>query len=190
MEEEQTPEQILAQVVIRAMEVKYEMCVDNNGICDSPPVLLGEVATGEAFIAPDYNEGHPTDTLPMMLAGIAEAMVNQFSSVRWKWLAYVVEGYSNPLHQGDKMPEKWHRGFYEEEYKTNPITDVREGLIVSLYSWDGSTNGTTVFYRYNDKGLPVFDDINEMQGVLAGNIAEIFKAFTMMCHDYDSASNN
>jgi len=32
-EEKQTPQEILAEVVKRAMEVKYEMCVDNNGMC-------------------------------------------------------------------------------------------------------------------------------------------------------------
>ena len=187
-EEEQTPQEILAQVIARAMEVKYQMCVDNNGMCDTPPVLIGELPTGEGFIAPDYNDGHPTDTLPMMLSVLAEMMVDKFSSVRWNWLAYVVEGYASPSQNGE-LPEGWHRGMLEEEYKTNPTSDIREGLIVSIYSWDGDTNCVSVFYRYDDNGLPVFDEADE-QGETGGTIADIFKAFTMACHAYDSAPNN
>ena len=186
-EEKQTPQEILAQVVARAMEVKYEMCVDNNGMCDTPPVLIGELPTGEGFIAPDYNDGHPTDTLPLMLSALAEAMVDKFSSVRWNWLAYVVEGYASPSQNGE-LPEGWHRGMLEEEYKTNPLSDVREGLIVSIYSWDGDTNCVSVFYRYDDNGLHIFDEADE-QGETGGTIADIFKAFTMACHAYDSAPN-
>ena len=188
-EEEQTPQELLAQVVARAMEVKYQMCVDNNGMCDAPPVLIGELLTGEGFLVPDYNEGHPTDTLPMMLSAIAEMMLDKFSSVRWNWLAYVVEGYASPS-LADETPEGWHRGMLEEEYKTNPTSDVREGLIVSMYSWDGSTNCATVFYRYDDKGLPIFDGDDEMLGVAGGNIADIFKAFTQACHACESAPYN
>jgi hypothetical protein len=190
-EEEQTPQELLASVVARAMEVKYEMCVDNNGMCDAPPVLLGELPTGEGFIAPDYNDGHPTDTLPMMLAGLAEAMMGNFESVRWKWLAYVVEGYAKPSENITKEELENHdRGKYEEEYKTNPTSDVREGLIVSLYPWEGTPIGTTVFYRYDDKGLPVYDEPEFMEGEINGNIADIFKAFTMACKALANAKNN
>lgn len=188
-EEEQTPLELLAQVVARAMEVKYEMCVDNNGMCDSPPILLGEWATGEGFIAPDYNEGHPTDTLPMMLSVLAQMMDDKFSSVRWNWLAYVVEGYSNP-NLADIPREGWHRGMLEEEYKTNPTSDVREGLIVSMYSWEGESIGATVFYRYDDNGLPVYDEPNLSEQRMEGTVAEIFTAFTQMCHALSSAPNN
>ena len=188
-EEEQTPQELLAQVVARAMEVKYEMCVDNNGMCDSPPVLLGELPTGEGFIAPDYNDGHPTETLPMMLSVLAEMMNDKFSSVRWNWLAYVVEGYASPS-LGGEMPEGWHRGMLEEEYKMNPTSDVREGLIVSMYSWEGESIGATVFYRYDDNGLPVYDEPNLSEQRMEGTIAEIFTAFTEACHAFDSAPNN
>ena len=188
-EEEQTPQVILADVVARAMVVKYGMCVDNNGMCDSPPVLLGELPTGEGFIAPDYNEGHPTETLPMMLSVLAEMMNDKFSSVRWNWLAYVVEGYGSPS-LGGEMPEGWHRGMLEEEYKMNPTSDVREGLIVSMYSWEGESIGATVFYRYDDNGLPVYDEPNLSEQRMEGTIAEIFTAFTEACHAFDSAPNN
>jgi hypothetical protein len=191
MEEEQTPSELLASVIARAMEVKYEMCVDNNGMCDTPPVLLGELPTGEGFIAPDYNDGHPTDTLPLMLSALAETMMAQFSSVQWKWLAYVVEGYAKPTHEGvESLPEDWSRGMYEEEYKTNPTSDVREGLIVGLYPWEGQAIGTTVFYRYNDKGLPVYDEPEMLEGEMEGTVADIFKAFTMACKTITNAKNN
>ena len=190
MEEiEQTPQELLADVVARAMVVKYEMCVDNNGMCDSPPVLLGELPTGEGFIAPDYNDGHPTETLPLMLSVLAEMMHDKFSSVRWNWLAYVVEGYASPSQNGE-APEGWHRGMLEEEYKTNPTSDVREGLIVSMYSWEGESIGATVFYRYDDNGLPVYDEPNLSEQRMEGTIADIFTAFTQMCHAFDSAPNN
>lgn len=190
-EEEQTPQEVLSAVVARAMEVKYEMCVDANGMCDAPPVLIGELPTGEGFIAPDYNDGHPSDNLPLMLSALAETMVDKFSSVRWKWLAYVVEGYAKPnVEDVNNLPDGWHRGLMEEEYKTNPTTDVREGLIVSLFPWEGKPIGTTVFYRYNDNGLPMYDEPEFVDGELGGVIAEIFTAFTKACHAFHSAPYN
>lgn len=189
-EEEQTPSQVLASVIARAMEVKYEMCVDANGMCDTPPVLIGELPTGEGFIAPDYNDGHPTDNLPLMLSALAETLIDKFSSVRWKWLAYVVEGYAKPTQGVENLPEEWNRGMYEEEYKTNPTSDVREGLIVSLYPWEGQPIGTTVFYRYDDNGLPVYDEPEFVEGEMEGMVADIFKGFTMACKTFDIAKYN
>jgi hypothetical protein len=190
MEEEMTPTEILSAVVARAMEAKYGICEENNGMTDAPPTLVGELPSGDGFIMPDLMEGHPTDTLPLMLAGLAEGMVENFQSVRWKWLAYIVEGYAKPAGSVTEEELANHdRGKYEEEYKTNPATDVREGIIVSVFPWDGTPIGATVFYRYDDRGLPVYDEPETMEAELHGNIADIFRAFTKACHAYQNAQN-
>lgn len=189
-EEERSPQEILSAVVARAMEAKYELCVENKGIVDAPPLLIGELPNGDGFLMPDLLEGHPTDSLPLMLGALGEGMANRMEndgSVRWKWLAYVVEGYAKPATE---LPTEWERGDYETEYKTNPTTDVREGIIVSVFLWDGSAHGATVFYRYDDNGLPVYDtpemtDDDDKGASLGGAVADLFWAFTQACHAYE-----
>lgn len=190
-EEERSPQEVLSAVIARAMEAKYELCVDNNGMTDAPPLMLGELPSGDGFLMPDLLEGHPTDNLPMMLMALAEGMESNYKSVRWKWLAYVVEGYAKPATE---VPEEWSRGDYETEYKENPNTDVREGIIVSVFSYDGTSTGATVFYRYDDHGLPVYDEPMLGEPVnLEGVVADIFRAFTQSCWQYElerEAKNN
>ena len=73
-EEERSPQEILSAVVARAMEAKYELCVENKGIVDAPPLLIGELPNGDGFLMPDLLEGHPTDSLPLMLGALGEGM--------------------------------------------------------------------------------------------------------------------
>lgn len=187
-EEERSPQEVLSLVVSRAMEAKYELCADNNGMTDAPALMLGELPNGDGFLMPDTLDGHPAEHLPLMLGALGEGLANRMEtegSVRWKWLAFVVEGYAKPAT--DNLPDEWERGQYEEEYKTNPATDIREGIIVSVFCWDGTRMGATVFYRYDDNGLPVYEEpqLSDSNG-LGGNISDIFVAFTEACHAYET----
>lgn len=185
---EMEPAELLSSIIAQAMEGKYELCVENKGMVDAPPTLLGELPDGAGFIMPDVLEGHPTDNLPMMLTALAEGLLERVGSVRWKWLAYIVEGYAKPNLTA--LPENWERGQMEEEYKTNPATDIREGLIVTLFPWSGDALNATVFFTYDDNGLPVYEEPMTTQEQVGGLIADIFQSFTKACHIHETAQSN
>jgi hypothetical protein len=192
MEEENSPEQVLAMVVEKAKQAKWILCEENGGIADAPPILFGEFANGDGFIAPDLMEGHPKDTLPVMLDGLLQGMTNQYGTPKFLWLAYVVEGYCRPAMTDEEM-EKAQRGEMEEDYKQNPSTDVREGIIATVYPWDGEAIAQTLLYRYDDNGMPVFDEADDFQEVGktgGGNIPDLFQMFITHCRRVVEAKNN
>jgi hypothetical protein len=93
----------------------------------------------------------------------------------------------------DEEMEKTQRGEMEEDYKQNPSTDVREGIIATVYPWDGEAIAQTLLYRYNDNGMPVFDDPNDFQEVGktgGGNIPDLFQMFITHCRRVVEANNN
>lgn len=176
-------------VIQKAMEAKYELCVENKGMTDTPPLIIGEFPNGEGFICPDVLEGHPTDTLPVLLTGLLEAMTQTFGKPKFTWLAYVVEGYCKP--NIDEMPEGWERGDMEQEYKENPLTDIREGIIATVFPWEGTPLAETVLYRYNDNGLPEYEEpLGASEGTGGGTIPDIFSQFLAHCHKVVDATNN
>jgi len=191
-EEKRDPHEVLALVVDKAIQAKWILCEENGGIADAPPLLIGEFANGDGFIAPDLIEGHPTDTLPAMLSGLLEGMTERYGTPKFLWLAYVVEGYCRPTMTEEEM-EKAKRGELEEEYKSNPDTNIREGIIATVYPWDGEAVAQTLLYRYDDNGMPVFDDIDESQEVGkagGGAIPDLFQMFITHCHRLVEAKNN
>ena len=193
MEElERDPREVLSLVVERAIEAKSLLCEENGGMVDSPPLLIGEFANGEGFVVPDLLEGHPTDTLPTILSGLFEIMSNKYQTPKFLWLAYVVEGYAKPIASMTKEDEKNHeRGNLENEYKNNPATDIREGIIATVFPWEGDPLSQTILYRYNDSGLPVYDETQHDPSVAKeGAIPDLFRFFISYCHQVADAKNN
>jgi len=191
-EEKRDPHEVLALVVEKAKQAKWFLCEENGGIADAPPLLFGEFANGDGFIAPDLLEGHPTETLPVMLDGLLKGMTEQYGTPKFLWLAYVVEGYCRPTMTEEEM-EKVVRGEMEQDYKNNPATDIREGIIATVYPWDGEAVAQTLLYRYDDNGMPVFDDLADFQEVGktgGGNIPDLFQMFISHCHKVADANNN
>jgi hypothetical protein len=190
MEEEmRDPKEVLMAVIQKAMEAKYELCLENGGMFDSPPFLIGEFPNGDGFIAPDLMEGHPTDTLPVMLTGLLEGMTETYGTPKFQWLAYVCEGYCKP--NIETMPDDWQRGAMEQEYKENPLTDIREGIIATVFPWEGAPLADTVLYRYNDNGLPEYEEpLGSAEGTGGGAIPDIFAQFLAHCHKVVDAKNN
>lgn len=79
---------------------------------------------------------------------------------KFEFIAVVVEGYGKDLSEADDSEvKKMNKGDLEKEYKENPFTDVREGLMMSAVDW-GMTGvwGVANMYRYNDTGVPTFDE--------------------------------
>jgi hypothetical protein len=174
---------IIESIIERAKAVKSEMCLDNCGPADAPPILLGEIEDGIGFLLPDEEDGHPTDNLVLLLGRVAKGLLEKQGSMRWSWLAYVVEGYGKEAEDGEDLyPEDYERGSFETEYKTNPSTTVREGIIVYWFPWDGTPVSGTTFYRYDDHGQPTYDETALLEMPEAqGNIPELFADFREFC---------
>lgn len=168
--------EILERIASIARRAKYESCEENNGPTDGPPMLLGELEDGSGFMMPDTLDGHPTEHLPMMLGVLEEGLMEKQGSLRWKWLAYVVEGYASP-----DDPKDYERGDMENDYKTNPESPVREGVIITLFPWDGESMNVTHLYRYDDKGVPVWDDEPMYAEETGGMIPLFFRSFRNYC---------
>ena len=180
--------EVLAEVLANAMEGKTAICEEHNGMVDAPPTILGCLPDGDTFAMPDLNDGHPTDNLPLMLEALAMALLENGKPVRWEWLAYIVEGFAKPA--GEVNADDHKRGDLEQEFRENPASSVREGIIVTVHGWkEGESLAGTAFYRYNDRGLPEFDE-PEFSELPSGNIADIFSAFRKACHIWESRQNN
>jgi hypothetical protein len=190
-EEKRDPREVLALIVAQAIGAKSALCEENGGIADAPPLLIGEFANGDGFMAPDFNEGHPTDTLPVMLTGLLKGMTETYGTPEFLWLAYVVEGYCRP-EMTDEEAEKATRGEMEEEYKNNPASNVREGIVATIFPWDGDPLAVTLLYRYDDKGMPVFDELTNLEGNVSrgGVIPDLFQQFIAHCHLVVESKNN
>jgi hypothetical protein len=183
-----TPQEVLEFISEHAKEAKYAWCEDSGGMADAPPILMGQFPNGSAFMMPDLLEGHPTDTLPQLLSALIEAMEEHNGSTEYSWLAYVVEGYYRP--DTNEMPVGWQRGDLEQEYKDNPVSDVREGIVCTVYPWDGECQALTIPVSVGDNGLPVFGDFVNEGGIGGGTIPLIFEGFRKFCGIRLSAQNN
>lgn len=189
MEEPTNPSEWLIALANKAKEMKYDWCVENEEMSDTPPILFGALATGEGFMMPDLLEGHPTETLPVLLNYLLHKMEEDGGVAKYEWLAYVVEGYFRPADEVAD-PEGYERGTMETEYKTNPASTVREGIIVTMFPWDGDALTVSVPFGMGDDGLPVFDEMTEIGSHGGGNIPDIFTAFRQFCEQRNNIRNN
>lgn len=175
------PTELLARIAETAKETKYELCQEHGGPADGMPVLLGMDSVGTPFMLPDVLEGHPTDNLGIILNLLANKLDEKNETMRWEWLAYIVEGYLNDVPD-ENFLENHERGEYERDYKNNPASTVREGIIVTLFTWEGESACTTLVYHYGDDGMPVWLESLETDESPQGLVPEIFGQFRAYCH--------
>jgi hypothetical protein len=81
----------------------------------------------------------------------------------FSFLLLCVEGYMkspDPDEEGNGwMGEMNREGTFEKDYKENPFSTVREGIILTAVDWSGKHIwNVSAMYRYDDNGVPVFDD--------------------------------
>ena len=159
---------------------KEKLCREEGGPADSCPIILVEDSVGEHFLMPDHFDGHPTDNIPEMLAELADGLTEKNGTMRWNWLAYVVEAYAS---ESDKYEE---RGSMAEEYNNNPASDIKQVLIANIYGWKGMSGVTAITYSYGDDGMPVWEkEENAVFGKdgasQSGIIPFIFERFREFC---------
>lgn len=168
-----------------ARGTKHDLCEASGGPADPPPIIVGKDSKGVPFMMLDTLEGHPTDNLGFILNEIANKLDEKNETMRWEWLAYIVEGYAkrNPDENEAKNHE---RGTYERDFKNNPSSDVSEGIIITIFTWEGESVCRTQLYHYGDDGLPVWSESIDPEHAPEGLIPEIFHGFTIYCkHEGD-----
>lgn len=162
-------------------EYKTDLCTENGGPADGQPFILGTDLHGEHFLIPDTLDGHPTDNLPIILNAILGGLAEKNGTLRWNWLAYVVEGYAN---DGDKtMLDNFERGSFEQDFRNNPSSKVKEALIVTVFTWEGESACRTLLYHYGDDGMPVWGEPMDAVEQPQGAIPFTFETFRIFCEN-------
>lgn len=167
---------IMEEVLNRVCYAKTEMCKDEP-MQDNPPLLL---------IAMESNEDNPDHdgaleyqkennlSLPYHIAVVPlihkENVLEAYDEVvhalpirPFSFLLLCVEGYMRN-DVSDAEETEWagdvdRNRLFEKDYKENPFSTVREGIVFTAVDWSGSHIwNVTSLYRYDDKGVPVFDD--------------------------------
>jgi hypothetical protein len=171
--------EILEGIGKECKDYKTELCVEGGGPADGAPFILGADYKGTPFLIPDTLDGHPTDNLPIILNAILKGLEEKNGTMRWDWLAYVVEGYANGGE--NDLPEDWERGSLERDFKNNPSSQVKEGIIITAYTWEGESACRTMLYHYGDDGLPVWEEPVDADEAPDGLVPFIFNTFRTFC---------
>ena len=176
---------ILENIGRECQEYKTDLCLQNGGPDDGLPFILGTDCNGMPFVIADTLDGHPTDNLPILLNKIIGGLQEKNETMRWDWLAYVVEGYANG---GDNETvgevetlDAFERGSLERDFKTNPSSQVKEGVIVTVFTWEGDSACRTMLYHYGDDGMPVWDEPMDGDEPPEGLVPFIFRTFRTFC---------
>lgn len=166
---------ILTDLLYRSVYAKTEVCKDEP-MSDNPPLFLVAFESieenNEEHEACLINQQELSLSKPYQVAMVPlihkEDMYDAYDDVvrslpvrKFEFIAVVVEGYGKDLSQEADQSEvkKMNKGDLEKEYKENPFTDVREGLMMSAVDWNMTgVWGVANMYRYDDTGVPMFDE--------------------------------
>lgn len=175
--------ELLKQIVASFMATKKDMCEENAGPADISPLIIGADINGKGFIMPDTLENDAADNLPLLLSALVNELQDLNNTLAWNWVAYIAEGYEKL----SSLPSDFERGAFEKEYRTNPASDVREVLLVSLFTWEGVDICGSVPYYYGDDGMPVWSEERESELTKdQGLIPFTFATFRKYCkHEGD-----
>lgn len=187
-----------------SQEMKTHFSREANGKEDIRPfIIVGlemENDEGEKVIAGGVapmelqDDEHPVDTLPKMLNELNKQGLEKFA-----WLCFITEGYARSPIDSDNAEEieklrNLERGALEKEFNEKADTDIKEGIIATLFSWENESLVMTSFYKWGDDGLPIFDEINneiDLQRTeeMDGKIPFIFNAFVKYCQMSEMLNN-
>ena len=144
-------------------------------------VIAGGIAQMEL-----EDDEHPVDTLPKMLSKLNEQGLEKFV-----WLCFVTEGYARSPIDSDNAEEieklrNLERGALEKEFNEKADTDIKEGIIATLFSWENESLVKTSFYKWGDDGLPVYEEDDEEIEIYRteeteGKVPFTFNAFIRYC---------
>jgi hypothetical protein len=161
---------LMEDLLLRAIYAKTEMCKEEP-MQDSPPLLLVAIESNDTN--PDHEscvefQEEQSLSKPYHIALVPlihkedvyeayEDVVKSLPISPFDFLILLVEGYTKS--DVDMNHADHERGALEKDYKENPFSDVREGIMLCGVDWKGTGIWNVAsLYRYNDNGVPVFDD--------------------------------
>lgn len=166
--------------VVIGMELKNDDDETIVGGCVAPVIFKGKE--------------HPVDALPHTLNKLHEEGLEKFN-----WLCFITEGYVRSAENATEASElekllDAERGAMEKEFNEKPDTNVREGIIASLFSWENQSLVMTSLYKWGDDGLPIFDEIDNKAGItptpeMSGRVPFVFNAFIKYCQMCEELKN-
>jgi hypothetical protein len=162
---------IMEEVLNRICYAKTEMC-KREPMQDNPPLLMIAIESNEDNPEHDETLEYQKDnnlSLPYHIAvvplihkdNVLEAydeVVHALPIRPFSFLLLCVEGYMREAVSAEEMNE-WTNGTNEKDFKENPFSTVREGIILTAVDWTGKHIwNVSAMYRYDDNGVPVFDN--------------------------------
>ena len=162
---------IMEDLLNRAIFAKTEMCKDEP-MQDSPPLFLVAVESNDSN--PDHescvdyqrefslSKPYHVAMIPLIhkedIYEAYEDVVKSLPIRPFDFLVLLVEGYAKS-DMTDEEAQNHDRGDFEKEYKENPFSNVREGIMMTAVDWN-ATNVWSIasLYRYDDHGVPEFDE--------------------------------
>lgn len=161
---------IMEDLLERTAYAKREMC-KAEPMTDSPPLFIVAVESDESN--PDHEacleyQQEFSLSKPYHLAMVPlihrEDIYEAFEDVvkalpirPFEFLVLIVEGYHKEEMSPEEMATHDH-GDFEKDYKDNPFSTVREGIIMTAVDWNASAIwNISSLYRYDDHGIPEFD---------------------------------
>lgn len=155
------------------IQMKSALCEQFKGPHDLAPMLHFRYQHLKGYCGVLLGPGHPTDTIPGAWLHILKDGIPEFVMV-------MTEGYART---SKTMPTNHQRGMMEEDFKNNPESDVVE--ILNIHGIDmnsGDQASGIVMFRYDDNGMPTFDEpaFSPCDGqALDANIPRLFTACRM-----------
>ncbi len=173
---------ILGDVMRRSKYAKKKMC-EQTAMTDNPPMLIvGRVHkpedsddemtdtaskyTKELGLEKQYDVAmlpliHKEDVYDCYMDAVGALPIAPVN-----FILLVVEGYMRAGTDLTKPNDSDDEGkSLKDEYESNPFSDVREGLVVSGVDWEqDKIYMSAVTYKYDDFGVPMFDD--EMESAI------------------------
>jgi len=160
---------VLEDAMERAMYAKTEMCKEEP-MSDNPPMLLvgydkkNVEEKTRLTIGDDDESEMQIGMVPLIHKDdVRECLVDAIGAIptqKFEFLILAVEGYRDTMVENGEMPEGWSRGDLGKDFKENPFTTVKEGVVVSGVDWEHeyAINGACT-YSYDDKGVPQWDEV-------------------------------
>lgn len=162
---------LISDVVRRSQYAKEELCKDEP-MTDNPPIFFvgyesdptnpEHDACLEAQEELSLKKSYQMMMIPLIHKDdpfeAFEDVVRSMPIDEFSFIVLAVEGYMRVNSEGLDLSEL-ERGSLEKDYKENPFSDVREGITVTALDWEATTMLTNnVCYRYDDKGVPMWDE--------------------------------
>jgi len=174
---EEVMEGFLKAVISLSQSAKEMICEMDKGPADIPPVLLwitldGEMKTEALMI---------TDEVIAPVA-VQQALARAFAEHGKPRIAgLIVEAYARK----DGTPEQsWERGQLERDFLSGKVDGITECVTAFLFDLHNNTRTACLFYKYDDKGMPVFDEISTEKEHTSGAIADVIERFIHFACDW------